>query len=161
VGLRLLADSEKTKARLTAEELADQVHPQRGPNWIDSFNDALIRQVVALALCDPNDVKKPFDLMPFPESDVSDAFTSRGAALVFEAIDSYEINSSPIGIAADRPELDKLAHLVRLVDPKRLPMPLRRMIGHVVGELDQLVDEDSVDAAGINDTGNEVAPVVS
>src|SRR5688500_17759690 len=67
VGLRLMADGDKSKARAAAEKFADELHPKRGPNWLDAFNDCLVRQVSALALCDPNDVTRPAALFPMAE----------------------------------------------------------------------------------------------
>lgn len=160
VGLRLLADNAKTKARMTGEELADQVHPKRGDNWLDTFNDCVIRQVAALALCDPNDVDKPFELMLYPELDVSDALTSRGALYLFEEYDRYEVAVSPIGIAAGPAELERLAALLPKVDPARVPVGTRRMLSVVIDELDDLFGE-LVEPAGVDDATDEVPLVVS
>jgi hypothetical protein len=159
VGLRLLADKEKTKARFTAEELADQVHPARDHNWIDAYNDALMRQVAALALCDPNDVRKPFEFMQYAESDVSDALTSAGVTFIFRAFERYEretdANVAPAGAA----EIKRLGALLPFVEPAQLRVGLRRTISEVLEELDLLVG-DSVDDSAIDDASHEAIPVV-
>ena len=160
VGLRLLSDREKTKVRLTGEELADQVHPQRGDNWLDTYNDAAIRQVAALALCDPNDVKRPFELMQFPESDVSDALTSRGALFIFEALNLYEIQSSPIGAAAGEPELKRLVDVLPLVSVAQVPPGTRRLVSVLLDELEDLFGH-LVEAAAVDDAAEELPVVVA
>lgn len=147
VGLRLIPDSEKTKARFTAEELADQVHPKRDHNWIDAYNDALMRQVVALAICDPNDVKKPFELMPFAESDVSDAVTSAGASFIFGALARYELATDPNVAPAGDEDLARLSSLLGLVDASQLRVGLRRTVAELLAELEELVDASGVDDA--------------
>jgi hypothetical protein len=141
VGLRLISDIEKTKARFTAEELADQVHPARDDNWIDAYNDALMRQVDALCICDPNDVRKAFELMPQPELDVSDALTSAGAAQIFRAIASYERETDATLAPVDAEELARIACLLPLADISQLRVGLRRTLAEVLQELESIVDD--------------------
>jgi hypothetical protein len=167
VGLRLLADTDKTKARFTAEEMANETHPLGKSsglsvwlaNWTECFNDCLIRQVSALAICDPNDVSKPHELFPYAEAQVMEAFTSRGALFVFESLDRYEVEVSPIGELADHSELTRLAALLPHVEPGQLAPGLRRLISHVVEELD-LRFGDSVDVDAVDHAPDELAPLV-
>lgn len=141
VGLRLLSDGAKTKARKTAEELADSVHPGRGSNWVECYNDCLMRQVVALGVCDPNDVTQPFELLRYAEDQVIDALTSKGAQFVFEALERHELASSPIGIQADSEDLERLAELLPNVTPEALPPGLRRLLSHVLEQVDAYADD--------------------
>lgn len=158
VGLRLLGDIEKTKARQLAEELAKETHPDGGANWIECFNDCIIRQVAALGMCDPNNVSRPHELFPYAEAQVSEALTSPGALFIFEAIDRYEIGASPIGVAAGADEIQALAALLPNVRPDEMPKGLRRLLSYVVDELDLLFGEEteSVDAVGVDDSADEV-----
>lgn len=159
VGLRLMSDQDTSKARSVAEKQADELHPMRGDNWVDAFNDAITRQIAALGMCSPNDLLKPPEILPLPEDQVLTALTARGAAFIFRAIDQYAIEASPITIPAGTAELERLSKLLPLVQPETLDMALRRIITHVVDELD-LVAGDLVDAGAVDHPGYEVAPVV-
>lgn len=161
VGLRLLADKEKSKARFTAEELADQLHPQRDAiNWVDAYNDALMRQIAALAVCDPNDVRKPAEVLPMAELTVSDALTSRGARFIFESVAQYEIQASPIGEEASAETLQRLGALLQHTDTEVLPPGLRRLLAHVTDELDDRFGHLVDGAAGVDHAGDEVPIII-
>jgi hypothetical protein len=159
VGLRLLSDGDKTKARKTAEELADSVHPDRGANWVECFNDCVQRQVDALGICDPNDVRKSHELLPYAEDQVMEALSSKGSRFIFERIERYEIAASPLGVMADREVLDRLVKVLPHVEPELVAPGLRRLISYVLEEL-ELVADDSVDASAVDDAGNEVSPFI-
>jgi len=116
VGLRLMSELDKTKARAEAERFAIEVHPNGGPNAVDCFNDTLLQQVAAFAICDPNDVKLPSSLFPLAESDVRQALTSRGARYIYEAYHRYEVEVSPLSSEATDAELDELAELIETGD---------------------------------------------
>ena len=135
VGLRLMSEVDKLKARVEAERLADELHPGRGEYWVDACNDAIMRQVVALGICDPNDVTKPAPVLPYAEEKVRYALTSRGVRFIFEAIDRYELESSPIGTEATGAVLADLAALLPTVKVEELRPGLRRLIHHVFEEL--------------------------
>src|ERR1041384_1359059 len=94
VGLRLLSENDKTVARSLASKRADELHQVRDDAWTDCYNDTLQLQIAAVAMCDPNDVGLPPELFSIPEDQVPFAFTSRGAAFVFRAIQAYEIQVS-------------------------------------------------------------------
>lgn len=132
VGLRLMSEADKTKARAEAERLADELHPRRGGNWVDAFNDALIRQVVALGVCDPNDVAKPTELLPYAEEQVRTALTSRGAQHIFAAFDRYETEVSPLEPEATAEDFSELSVLLQERDPEQFTAPERRLIAHVL-----------------------------
>lgn len=147
VGLRQMSEGDKTKARGEAERLADEVHPRGGPDWVDCYNDALMRQVAALGICDPNDVKRPSDLLPFAEEEVRFALTSFGARFIFEELQRYEIEVSPLESEATDEEL---ARLVMLLEghAHALTGPHRRLLRAILEELDLEVGEvDVVESA--------------
>lgn len=143
VGLRLMSETSKTVARGEAEKLADEFHPRGGPNWIDAFNDALIRYVVALGICDPNDVSKPSTLLPYAEDQVRTALTSKGARLIFDALDQYEIETSEIEAMATDETIDELVSLLQQTKTEQLPPSLRRLLNHVCGKLDAISSDPS------------------
>lgn len=134
VGLRLLADGDKTRARGEAEKHADEAHPHRGPNWLDCFNDALMRQAVALCICDPNDTRKPSALLPYAEEQVTAALTSRGARHIFDELERYEIESSPLEEPITDAEIDHLVLLLQ-TSSERLTNGHRTLLRHVYDAL--------------------------
>lgn len=116
VGLRLMSDLEKTKARGEAERYMLEVHPYGGDNAVDCFNDTLLRQVVALGICDPNDVMKPSDVLPLAEMQVREALTSNGAATIYEEIHRYEVEVSNIRQEATDDDLLDLVEYIESGD---------------------------------------------
>lgn len=112
VGLRLMSDGDKSKARAEAEHLASELHSDGGELAIEAYNDALMRQIVALAICSPNDATIPSELFPSAEEQVRVAITSEGAKLVFQEYLKYEVESSPIHPEATNDELVELAVLI-------------------------------------------------
>src|ERR1043166_31170 len=66
VGLRLMSEADRSRSRAEAERIADDHHPRGGANWVDCFNDALVRQAAALGICDPNDATKQQDTRALP-----------------------------------------------------------------------------------------------
>jgi len=145
VGLRLLSEADKSKARSEAERIASEFHRQRGPNWTDAFNDAVMRQVVALGLCDPNDVTRPCELLKFAEEQVRFALTSRGTRFIFEALDRYEIESSPIGSEIGDDELQELAKRAAIAAASRLRPSERRLAHHLLEELRDVTELPELD----------------
>jgi hypothetical protein len=136
VGLVRMSEQSKTTARHDAEKTADELHPRGGANWIDCFNDHLIRQVVAHGICDPNDVDKPSPTLQMAQDMVGHALTSRGARFIFDAIDRFEIETSPIGVAANREEVERLCELLGKVDLERLSGSTRRMLSHLLEQVE-------------------------
>ncbi len=159
VGLRLLSENDKLSARSQAEQQAWKLQPEGGDDWVDAFNDCLQMQIDAVAMCDPNDVTNPPEIFPIAVDQVPHAFTSKGAAYVFQAVARHEIAVSSLGELAERQDVERLVALLGKVDPNSLGPGLRRHITYLLEQLEPHVDE-SVDARAINHTGNEVAPVV-
>ncbi len=143
VGLRQMSEGDKTKARGEAERLADEVHPRGGEGWVDCYNDALMRQVAALGICDPNDVKRPSEVLPFAEEEVRFALTGFGARFIFEELQRYEIEVSPLESEATDEEIARL--IVLLEDHAHaLTGPHRRLLRAILEELDLDVGEADV-----------------
>jgi hypothetical protein len=160
VGLRLLSEEDRRKARHVAEKQASELHPAGGDGWTECYNDAVKRQVAALAMCDPNDVTKPHELFPYAEDQVLTAFTVRGTQYVFDAVEQHEIDSSPLERLADEATLHRLAKLLLLVDIATLNGRLGRRISAMLDEVEGLVDApESVDGAAVDDASDE-RPIV-
>lgn len=134
VGLRLMSEGDKSKGRAEAERLAFELHPNGGANWLDAFNDCLMRQVSALGICSPNDVKRPSEILPYAEEQVRFALNSRGAEFIFEAHRRYEIEASPLEPPVTDDEIDELCG--RLGDENvQLTHEARKLLRYVLDEL--------------------------
>lgn len=160
VGLRLLSETDKSQARAEASRLATQLHPEGGDNWVDAFNDQLQLAVSAVGMCDPNDVRKPPELFPVAVDQVPNAFTSKGAGYVFQAIARYEVQASPIEVPAGAEEIARLLALLGKVDPETLSLGLRRTISYVAELLEPFAGE-LVDAGAVDDAADKLPLVVS
>jgi hypothetical protein len=157
VGLRLLSEEDRRKARHVAEQQATELHPAGGDGWIECYNDGAKRQVAALGMCDPNDCTRPSELFPVAEDQVLAALTISGTEFIFGAIEQLEIDSSPLEALATRETLVRLARLLPLVDLTRLNGRLGRRISAMLDEVEGLVDAGAAD-----DASDELqVPVVS
>jgi hypothetical protein len=160
VGLRLLAENDKTQARAMAVKQANDLHPDRGDEWVDCFNDAVQMQIDALGMCDPNDVNKPSEAFEYAEDQLHFRITSKGAAFIFQAIQRYEVASSPIGALATSDDLERLATMLGKLNLATLGPAPSRTITYLIDLLEPLVGE-LVDAVGVDHTSDEVQLVVS
>lgn len=160
VGLRLLSEDDRRKARKTAEEQATEFHPYGDDGWIECFNDGVKRQVAALAMCDPNDVTQPSETFRYAEEQVLAAFTVNGTQLVFDAVEQLEIDSSPLERLADRDVLVRLAKVLGLVDPAALNGRLSRRISCMLDEVEPLIDEAALVKAGVVDDPRDEGAIV-
>lgn len=115
VGLRIMSDGAKSKARAEAEKLARELHPTGNVHTLEAYNDALMRQCAALGISSPNDVEAPSEILPVAEEQVRYAISSRGARFIFESLLKYEIESSPLTPEADDAELDELVAMLALL----------------------------------------------
>ncbi len=160
VGLRLLSNEDRQKARKVAEDTATELHPRGGDGWIECYNDAVKRQAVALALCDPNDVSKSSESFPYAEDTVTVALTISGTELLFGAVEQLEIDSSPLERAADQSTLLRLSYLLDKLDFTQLNGRLSRRLTVMLEEIEPLVDDsDLVDSYAVHDASNE-RPIV-
>lgn len=139
VGLRLMSEADKTRARREAEDFADELHKKRSNDWLDARNDYLVRQVVAVCLCDPNDVSKPSQILPYAEEQVRFALTSRGAAFIFHAYDQYELETSPLEREATDGDLAALGEIL-LNEPAVFTKAQRRLLAHVLDDVSEDAD---------------------
>lgn len=159
VGLRLLSEDDRRKARKVAEDQASELH-STSDNWIECFNDAVKRQVAALAMCDPNDVTKPSSLFPYAEDQVLGALTVSGTQYIFDAVEQHEIDMSPLEQAATQATLSRLAALLPLVDFATLSGRLSRRISCMLEEIESLVGHELVETGAVDDARDELPIVV-
>ena len=160
VGLRLLSEDDRRKARKVAEDQATELHPVGGDGWVECFNDAVKRQVAALAMCDPNDATKPTTVFPYAEDQVLTALTVHGTQFIFDAVEQHEIDASPLMERANDATLARLAALLPLVDTVTINGRLSRRLSAMLEELEELVGDQLVEPSGIDDAGDEVPIVI-
>lgn len=111
VGLRLLADGEEQTARAEAVRCASELHPEAfTEEWLEAYNDALLRWIVARGICDPNDLTQPSQVLPMAEDQVRSALTSLGVRFIFDAIERLQVETSPLYSEASSEEIEELRH---------------------------------------------------
>jgi hypothetical protein len=142
IGLRVPSDYEYTLARANAAQMAAELHPNEASDGrIDTFNDALVRELCAAGMCSPTNVFEPF--FPTPEDDVRTKLTSEGAKSVWQEIERLAFETSPVHREADDEEMALVS--AALVTPEIIDgMPafrakrIRRLIAFVLDELETL-----------------------
>lgn len=140
VGLRLLSAEDEQIARTqAAKRMADMAPGTTTDDQIETYNEELIVNAVALALCDPNDVAARHPLLEFPEDQARQAFTPAALRMLFDEIERLQVTHSPVYAQASDEDLARLPGLLsRLVS---LPAPAasrcRRLLRFVIDELDE------------------------
>jgi hypothetical protein len=132
VGLRIMSEADKGKAQAEAERAAYEFHPDGGPAWVPAFESALARQVVALGICDPNDVMKPSSVLPYAEEQVRFALSTRGVEYIFEQHRRYEVEISAIEPMATDEDVEQLIELLQAGGVERFSAALRRSLYNVL-----------------------------
>jgi hypothetical protein len=150
VGLRLLSEADLVTSTGESEREAKQIHPDGGQDFIDARNGFLMRWMIARSICDPNRADKPSEILPLAEDMVRDALTAQGARWLYEEIERYHAEVSPIHEPADD---DKLAQLGRLLiagspfggfDPIVETM-MRRLCGVILQEIEDTAEDLAAD----------------
>jgi hypothetical protein len=120
-GLRLISHQDLQAARAQGSERAKQAFPDidiENPldlqAWADAYNDAILGHIVAMALCDPNDVSEPWEpIKAAPEDMVREFMTSDGLRLIYDAWERTRISVDPTQREATDEEIDTLPALMR------------------------------------------------
>ncbi len=149
IGLRFVADADLEDARVEAYRRATGFFPNHERDqattdlFVASFQDALVRWVIARGTCDPNDVHKPWEPWSAAPEDivVEQALTDVGAQLIFDAWERMRI-ASDIGLACASDEdiallpdlLARLPGLLAVSRPRALR--IRRLLRFVLEELE-------------------------
>ena len=110
-GLRLISSGDTVIARAEAAKAAWAAHPHEHDSEarIESYNDALMRWVVARGTCDPNNTREPWEIWKgMPELMVQQALTPLGARFIFDAIQLLATETSPTVPALERKRIDDL-----------------------------------------------------
>lgn len=145
IGLRLMSDGAKGRARTEASRIALESHEADFEMYLDARNDLLVRLAVAHGICDPNDVTKPHPLLPYAEDEVRDALSSRGARFIHDALYRYQVESSPLCPEATDEELDELMTAIDdgTIDdlPRHRAALVRRFMGYALEEIRRALEE--------------------
>lgn len=133
VGLRFISEADIQTARAEAARVAVELHDDE-EGRTEAFNDALMRCAVARGTCNPNDLNVPFFDM---EENVRLALTSRGVRKVWDEIERFHLEESPI-VAEIKPEeiaelVDRLKG-VSFLSPGR-QVRIRKLLGFCLEEL--------------------------
>jgi hypothetical protein len=147
--------SEADLVTATAESVkeATLLFPGGGDDFIDSRNGFLLRWMIARCICDPNDAEKPSEILPLAEDMVREALTDRGARWLYEEIERYHAEVSPIHRPITDENLRVLSQLLSVDEPFAdfdpiVELMCRRLLGHVLDEIEELGDSltDQLDA---------------
>jgi hypothetical protein len=141
IGLRGVSDGDESTARAEAEKLAreDYKHEDQD-NYIDCFNDLLMRNIVARGICDPNDVTKPHPTFKNAETRVR-YLTPASVRYLYEELERLQLETSPLHPEATDDEIAKLVDalfggqaLTKLPEPQA--RRVRKLLRYVLEELD-------------------------
>lgn len=138
-GLKLISEGDIEKARISALEWAQSTIKESVEDRIDSYNDAIMRMILARATCMPNNVMEPF--FTLPEENFRDALTVDAVKLLWHEYDVLKTESCNYISEADEDDLAELSLLLMDQDAwEKLPVAkfkrLRRLAKHVLEELD-------------------------
>lgn len=150
LGLRFVADADLEDARVEAYRRADRLFPdhEKSPEatelFVASFQDGLLRWVIARGTCDPNNVAKTWEGWEAAPEDIAVevALTDVGAQYIFDAWERMRIQANiglPTATDADLLLLPVLLARLPLVAArsKTQALRLRRLLRFVLEELEE------------------------
>lgn len=149
VGLRKYSDSDMQSARAEAAKYAISMHDDQ-EGQIESFNDALMRWLIVRGTCDVNDITQNNQLFEGSEENVRIALTSHSIRFLFDEIERFHIETSPVISRATDEEFLVLTNF--LTNPQILSklsvgaqVRMRKLLGFCLAELLALGTEDDTE----------------
>jgi len=156
IGLRFVADGDLEDARVEAYRRAERLFPDHEKTtagtelFITSFQDGLVRWVIARGTCDPNNIGKAWEGWEAAPEDIAveQALTDQGAQLIYDAWERMRIQANiglPTATDADLlllPELLKRLPRMATVSHTRA-LRLRRLLRFVLEELEDVGPEQT------------------
>lgn len=114
VGLRLISEGDANGATHEANKHAEKLFPLEpwGLDWVDARNNFMLRWLVARAVCDPNDIEKAHESLPMAEDLLQMAITPKGARWLWEEVERYSDEISPMNEPASDDEISTLAAML-------------------------------------------------
>lgn len=156
IGLRFVVDADLEDARIEAFRRAEKLFPKYRDSeektilFVASFQDALMRWVIARGTCDPNDVTKAWKGWAAAPEDMSatkEILTDQGAQAIFDAWERMRIAANIGIVEASEGDMALLPTLL-----KRLPkleetnrpraVRLRRLMRFILEELEGIEPEE-------------------
>lgn len=137
VGVRLCSLEDIQFARAEASRVATEMHEPDSDerNWLDAFNDAIMRLVVARATCEPDDVSQPY--WDVADENVKLALSEGGVRALWDAYDALKLDTDQLAPQANDEDLAQLAETLadgsiwaglELTDAERVRRLLRRAL---------------------------------
>lgn len=112
VGLRKFSDGDAQTARAEAAKYAVMMHDDH-QGQVEAFNDALMRWVIVRGTCDANDVTQNCPIFEGSEENVRLALTSNAIRYLWDEIERFHVEQSPIVPEATNEEFLVLAELLK------------------------------------------------
>lgn len=143
VGLRSISEGDKLAAIGDARKAAyDFVKEPRTPAdftlWTDTYNDFVMRRIVARGVCDPNDVSgysEPLGMAP--EEFVIERLSTEGVRFFFDALERFNLAHDETRAEATNDEIESIAdrlHILENLKPNAQAR-LRRLLRFVIDQL--------------------------
>lgn len=110
IGLRFIPEADLEDARVEAYKRAERLFPAHAESadarelFAQSFNDALLRFIIARGTCDPNDVTQLWEPWSAAAEDIAveQALTDKGAQLIFDTWEHMRLTGDiALPIASD------------------------------------------------------------
>jgi hypothetical protein len=134
IGIRRVAEADTMQARAVAVQKAARMHGgevlDQNDIWLETYNQALMHWLIAMAACQPGDVNAP--MWEMAEDMVPRILSTGGTLRLFEEIESLMIDDSPLS-----PEIDSAGEgrLVAALADQRLTAGLSDRRGAYVRRL--------------------------
>ena len=112
VGLRKFSDGDAQTARAEAAKYAVMMHDDH-QGQVEAFNDALMRWVVVRGTCDANDVTQNSPLFEGSEEVVRQALTSNAIRFLWDEIERFHVERSPVVSEATNEEFLVLSEMLK------------------------------------------------
>lgn len=145
IGLRKISDADSTTARAEAAKFAMDMHDDE-TGQVEAFNDALMRWLVVRGTCDANNNTLNAPLFDGSEENVRNALTSKGIRYVWDEIEKFHLETSPLVPVATNEDMLALAELLKrpeLLEQMTVGAALRvrKLLGFCLSELRRAANE--------------------
>lgn len=128
-GLRTLSDADEAMARAAAENsCAEKLHGESSDaGWIEEYNDALAAEVVGISVCDPNDITKWPESIPFPQDTLREALVPGAIRRLFDEFMLMQAQTTPGLQEATPDEVEALIDLLPELPDATLSIVLKML----------------------------------
>lgn len=144
-GLRKISDADTQTARAEAVKYAISMHDDR-EGQIESYNDALMRWLIIRGTCDSNNVLQNAPIFDGSEENLRNALTSKAIRYVWDEMERYHLECSPVVSEATDEDFLELGELLKrpelLGDMSRGGQKrFRKLIGFCLAEMRTVLEE--------------------